>query len=170
MLTEEMITRKERQQEWKNRRTIYSCSDCHICMVKLVKKPMLEAIDKLASGEGGIKDKVKVLLSLRQVLKDFNRIPEPREGIHEATGLPYVWHPNSITLIRLRDEFFTHPRLAESRLSLMRTFINFVIILYDYDPPYRMMIDWWAAQLQIQNWRYDIPITVIDHHWRWWRE
>lgn len=91
-----------------------------------------------------------------------DKFPEPTK---ENT-----WHPNSHRLIEIRDEFFKHCFLHESKLKILRAGINFAIVIYDYDPPYRMMIDWWAKQLKIQNWNYDMPITITGRNWSWWKE
>jgi hypothetical protein len=100
------------------------------------------------------------LLTLINLFAD--KFPEPTK---ENT-----WHPNSHTMIDIRDEFFRHCHLDKRRNSVLRAVINFVIVMYDYDPPYRMMIDWWAKNLEFQNWRHDIDIKVIDYKWDWWDE
>lgn len=91
-----------------------------------------------------------------------SKLPEPTK---ENT-----WHPNSHNLIEIRDEFFKHCFLEEARLKLIRVIFNFVIIIYDFDPPWRMMIDWVREEANKKEWKpkgYGMN-TLPD--WRWWHE
>jgi hypothetical protein len=90
------------------------------------------------------------------------RFPEPTK---ENT-----WCPNSHTLIDIRDEFFRWCHLDKRRNRVLRAIINFVIVMYDYDPPYRMMIDWWVEQIEAKKWRHDVPIKVTDYKPFWWHK
>lgn len=156
--------RDARVAEVARRQTIFSSYAIQQRMINEIKAPLTEATAVLTNPASGYGIKLKALMKLRTVDKAFQQFPEPTK---ENT-----WHPNSHRIIEIRDEFFQHSYgLSAQRLKLLRTGINFVIIIYDYDPPYRMMIDWWAKQLQIQNWRYDIPIRVGNYDWSgWWRE
>ena len=136
----EREARDRRVEEQKKRHTVFASLPYQTFMVHAIKKPLLKLVTLFA-----------------------DKFPEPTE---ENT-----WHPNSHRLIKGRDEFFKHcVGLAPERLKLLRAGINFVIVIYDYDPPYRMMIDWWAKQLKIENWDYDVPITIVNHNWSWWKE
>ncbi len=165
---EQTQLRNEKQLE---RVTVYSALPHQTFMVHGIKAPMIQSIVTIISPESSDMDRFKALLQARRVLANFEKnFPEPQHGIEPISGLPYVWHPNSHTLIDIRDEYFKHCQLEQPRLKLLRMGIDFVIIIYDYDPPYRMMIDWWAKQLKILNWRYDIPITINARDWKWWIE
>jgi len=157
----------------KERVTVYTSLPYQTFMVHAIKKPAVEAITTILSPDTSSVEKVKALLKLRKALGDFERnFPEPSSTIGDPG---YCWHPNSHILISIRDEFFTHCRLDKSndpcnRNGIIRVVINFLIVIYDYDPPYRMMIDWWAKKLDIKNWRYDIPFSTIPRKWAWWTE
>jgi hypothetical protein len=166
----EKEARDERVRQQMARQTVYTSLPYQTFMVHAIKAPMLENLMAIISPEATTQDRVKAMLRIRKILELFNdKFPEPQIEIHPETGLPYVWHPNSELLIKYRDEFFTHCHLGGMREKFLRMGINFLIIIYDYDPPYRMMIDWWAERL-IQGWRLDIPITVHPHAWAWWTE
>ncbi len=155
--------RNARVELQKQRMTIFTSLPYQTFMVHAIKAPAIESLMLLISPEAGKADKFKALLQLRKALKAFDeKFPEPTE---ENT-----WHPNSHRLIRIRDEFFKHCHLDESRQKLLRLGTNFVIVIYDYDPPYRMMIDWWARMLEIQNWDFDVPLSTIKRNWEWWHE
>lgn len=152
------------------RQTVYASLPYQTFMVHAIKKPALEYLMTLISPEAKAGDRVKALFRLRKVAELFgSKFPEPVDGIHPETGLPYIWHPNSRLLIKTRDEFFTHCKIGGAREQFIRLAINFLIILYDYDPPYRMMIDWWAVRL-IKDWKLDVPVTVHGYNWGWWKE
>ena len=131
-------------------------------MINDVKAPAMEAFVLLLSPEAGVTGKLGALLKLRRALKGFEQFPEPTK---ENT-----WNPNSHRLIELRDEFFQHCHLGGGRNRFLRLGINFLIIIYDYDPPYRMMIDWWAKKLGLQNWEHGIPVKLVQTNWPWWKE
>jgi hypothetical protein len=146
----------------RRRQTVYTSCEWQERMIREVKGPVVAAVECLMNPEAGYGEKARRLLSLRRALMAFKEFPEPVKG--------NTWHPNSHVLIEIRDEFFRHCRLGEGRNTLFRLFINFIIILYDYDPPYRMMIDWWAFHLKLRNWNYDTPVRVHGRLWGWWAE
>jgi hypothetical protein len=165
----EKEARDERLKQQQERITVYSSLPYQTFMVHAIKAPVVEGVFTIFSPTANKAQKTQAMLKAYRGLKAFeDKFPEPQHGNEPTTGLPYAWHPNSHALIDLRDEFFKHCHLNDGRCRLLRTFINAVIIIYDYDPPYRMMIDWWAQQLNIQNWRFDMPVTVVNHNWEWW--
>lgn len=166
----EQEARDERVRLQKQRMTLYGSLPYQTFMVHAIKAPLMEGIGILTNPAASQTQKIRALYKIRKALKAFEKnFPEP--SLTAKEGEPgYCWHPNSQRLIALRDEFFTHCKLGGSRDKLMRLGINFVIVIYDYDPPYRMMIDWWADKLQMKNWKFDIPVTVHGHSWWWWTE
>ncbi len=152
-------------EQQKKRLTVFAELPHQTFMVHGIKAPAIESLMVLISPASGSADKVKALLRLRRVLKDFERnFPEPtREN---------TWHPNSWIMIDIRDRFFRDHciGLSAERLKTMRLGINFFIIIYDYDPPYRMMIDWWAKQLDIKNWDYQASAPLFPRNWPWWKD
>ncbi len=154
--------RDARVAEVQRRQTIYASYEWQKKMIDDIKAPLMEGIIKLLNPVCGAKEKLGALLKLRRAAQSLAGFPEP---VKDNT-----WHPNSHRMIEIRDEFFKHCQLDEGRRRFIHLIIDFIIILYDYDPPYRMMIDWWAKQLDIKNWRYDVPVTVVKHDWSWWQE
>lgn len=158
----EREARDKRVEQQKKRQTVYTV-EYQTYFVNYIKEPIFENLAIVVSPVSSRAEKFKALIHIRRISEDFTRnIPEPTK---ENT-----WHPNSHRLIEWRDEFFRHCYLEHVRLRYLRLIINFVIIIYDYDPPYRMMIDWWAKQMKIQNWNYDVPVTINAHNWQWWKE
>lgn len=82
-----------------------------------------------------------------------------------------TWHPNSHHLIDLRDEFFRHCFIPnEERIKLLRIIFNFVIVIYDYDRPYRMMMDWCKEQLDRKQWAPRESEQPTKCNFNWWKE
>ncbi len=121
-------------------RTIFSSLPMQIFMIHAIKKPLMVVAGLI-----------------------LDKMPTPTK---ETT-----WHPNSHNLIDLRDDFFTHcVGLAEERLRVIRCVFNFVIILYDFDPPWRWMMDFVLEKALLKEWKprgfeYD---WVKNYHW--WKE
>jgi hypothetical protein len=171
MVNEWQRARDKRVEEAKKRQTVYSSFDYQKVMIEDIKRPMLESLMVILSPESSKTGTLKALLNLAKVLNKFeSSFPEPQRGIHPETGLPYIWNPNSKRLIEYRDEFFSHCKLGGIRERILRAGINFIIIIYDYDPPYRFMIEWWAKKLEIKNWNHDIPPKVVNYKPFWWIE
>lgn len=102
----------------------------------------------------------KPLLEVARLI--LSKLPEPTK---ENT-----WHPNSHNLIEIRDDFFEHCFLGEDRRIFIRTVFNFVIIIYDFDAPWRMMIDWCIEEWRKKDWKpkgYGMD-KIPD--WRWWHD
>ena len=150
--------RDKRVEEAKKRQTVFSSYEWQHRMVEEVKGPALEGLMDILSSNYG--RRLGGLLKLRRAMQAWVDFPEPTK---ENT-----WHPNSHRLIDIRDDFLSLCQLDEKHIRFIRLAINFIIVLYDYDPPYRMLIDWWAKKLGMTNWDYSIPITVVGHNWKWW--
>jgi len=129
-------------------------------MIHKVKAPAIKAILTIIDPSSSKAEKAGALLKGYRAAKSLGQFPEPTK---ENT-----WNPNTHRLINTRDEFFRHCHLDEKRRKVLRLGINFIIIMYDHDPPYRMMIDWWAKQLKVQNWECDIPYKLVGYNWPWW--
>jgi len=170
MVNEWQRARDERLREANRRKTVYSSFDYQKVMIEDIKRPLLENLMIILSPDSSKSDILKALLNLMKVLRRFEKYPEPQRGIHPETGLPYVWNPNSLRLIELRDEFFSHCKLGGLRERILRAGINFIIIIYDYDPPYRFMLEWWIEKLEPKHWNRHIPVKVVDFKPFWWIE
>ena len=118
-----------------------------------VKAELLRAITMWSSPNRI--DKVKAIPMFRAVYKNINLLPEPT--------IENTWHPNSHALIKVRDEFFSRCGLGTPRQQLIRSVFNLAIMIYDYDRPYRDLIDWAKQELD-RDWkpRGDQDITPAD--------
>ena len=120
-----------------------------------IKANLLAAVSTIASSDKSKVAKLRAVNTLRGLAKDIDKLPEPTEAT--------TWHPNSHALIRVRDEFFSRCGLGTPRQQLIRAVLNFVIMIYDYDRPYRDLIDWAKQELD-RDWkpRGDQDITPAD--------
>lgn len=123
----------------------------------------MSAILVLASPTTSLFAKIKAIFQVIGSYRALNDLPEPT--------FENTWHPNSHRLIELRDEFFKHcVGLGTPRLKFMRAFINFIIIMYDYDRPYRDMMDWAKEALEKKGWDARGSQDLIAAHWPYWKE
>jgi hypothetical protein len=124
-------------------RTIYSSLPMQIFMIHAIKKPLMAVAGLI-----------------------LDKIPEPTK---ENT-----WHPNSHNLIDIRDDFFTHMEtdksLASERLKIIRCVFNFIIILYDFDPPWRWMIDYVKDEAFKKKWEPRGYEDTWSKNYTWWKE
>lgn len=102
--------------------TIFSSLPVQVYMIHNIKNPILSG------------DRHKILVGLRNI----DKLPEPTT---ENT-----WHPNTINLLNLRDWFFGQWYIMLICLippvkRTLKRIIKFVIILYDFDPPWRWILD-----------------------------
>ncbi len=92
----------------------------------------------------------------------LNKLPEPTKD--------NTWHPNSHNLIDIRDAFFKHCILGGDRERFIKAVFNFVIILYDFDPPWRWMIDFVKDMALKMEWKPRGYEDTWTEHYTWWRE
>ena len=90
-------------------------------------------------GRYGAAEKLKIAWSLKKALPLLDEIPEP--------DLENCKYANSKRLVQIRDEFFEHLRFGDERLIALRTIINWAILMYEYDKPYRHLMDWWLEKI-----------------------
>jgi len=120
-----------------------------------VKALLLQGMDSLQSGHS-----LKALISLKKAFDIFRELPEPTK---ENT-----WHPNSHRMIEVRDWFFTKCKLDSHRLNFIRIPVNFIIDVYDYDPPYRDILDDVKVEIESKSWAPKGSLDLIAHDWKWW--
>jgi len=142
--------------------TPFAQMSCQVYMVHAIKAPLVASVNTLMSPESSKIDKLKAFNELRKLLPKFSKLPIPTK---ENT-----WHPNSHHLIDIRDEFFKRCHLDNNRLWFINTLFNFAIILYDYDRPYRMMMDWCKEQLDRKKWAPRESQSVCGWDYSWWDE
>jgi len=114
-------------------KTIYSSLPVQVYMIHAIKKPILQSI-----GRGNLRTKLKAFRTIAAALKSIDKLPEPTP---ENT-----WHPNTHNLLLLRDWFLKHwfirlLCLAPPVKRLFHRVTKGIIILYDFDPPWRSIMD-----------------------------
>jgi len=140
--------------------TIYSTIPMQIFMINSIKKPIIDAVETLSSSDASKIDKVKAARKLWKAVHLISKMPEPT--------LESTWHPNSHNLIRLRDWLFERCFLGQKRMGLIRRLMNFVIILYDFDPPWRWVMDSLKDKAFEMEWK---PKGYEDIRvYEWWKE
>lgn len=100
---------------------------------------------------------------LMAIAKVINKVlPEPT--------VDNTWHPNSHRMIQIRDEFKKNCTLSADRVNLIVTGMNFAIMMYDFDRPYRDMMDWAKDRLDELGWTPRGSLDLIGADWPWWNE
>lgn len=96
------------------------------------------------------------LVTMLNVVAD--RLPEPTK---ENTI-----QPNSHILIDIRDEFLDRLEgdVLKSRSKPLRAIFNLFITIYEYDEPYRQLIDWIVSELRLAGWLSSKPDRKIWKH------
>lgn len=92
-----------------------------------IKAPLLEGLWRLSPR------------LIATAFRNIDKLPEPCLG--------NTWHPNSHRLIALRDRLYKK-FLILRLMHFIRTGMNFLIIVYDYDHPYRDMVDFCIDMLR----------------------
>lgn len=113
-----------------NHLTIYSSLPMQVYMIHAIKAPILASV-----GKGNLKTRFQ---TIAKSLKAIDKLPEPTA---ENT-----WHPNTHNLLLLRDWLFAHWFIRLICLippvkRLLRRITKGVVILYDFDPPWRWVLD-----------------------------
>ncbi len=143
-------------------RTVYFSLAMQLYMTETIKKPLLHAIGVLFSKDSSRIQKAKALKILWDVFEAMKGLPEPTK---ENT-----WHPNSHNLIDLRDWLFEHCNLNLLRMGLIRRVINFVIILIDFDPPWRWIFDSLREKAMKMEWKPRGWNDTWKGTYAWWKE
>jgi len=92
----------------------------------------------------------------------LHQMPEPT--------IENTWHPNAHRMITVRDEFKVNCSLPPERKDTILAMMNFAIMLYDYDPPYRDLMDWAKERIDELGWEPRFSMNLIAHNWKWWNE
>lgn len=166
----------------KKKLTIYDTIPMQIFFIKNIKEPLenivltltlfglnrvqrviiavLIAIIMIVMGKG--KYLPKIAWMPQKILRSLEGIPTPTK---EDT-----YCPNTHILIDAEREYFKHFYHEQDRARFMRAFFKFLIILYYYDLPWRLKIDWVLRFLHNQSWIEPTYPDNIKNAWRWWRE
>jgi len=84
-------------------------------------------------------------------------LPEPTEENCERQ--------NGKTLCRIRNEFFRRLQLSKTHTRVLRAILNFGIVMYEHDSPYRQMMDWCKEKLDKELWEPRPPHTPDIQMW-----
>ncbi len=142
-------------------KTVYFSLAMQMYMNVTIKKPALQGIAVLF-GESSKVDKLKAAKMLWDAFQAIEGLPEPTK---ENT-----WHPNTHQLIELRDWLFERCFLGKLRMGFIRRVMNFLIILYDFDPPWRWIFDSVREQACSQEWKPRGFSDTWRNDYGWWRE
>ncbi len=152
--------------------TIYSTIPMQIFMMNSIKKPILEAMEIIFEQDDSKLGKLKKVRAARRLWKAvhlISKMPEPSLEAKEGES-GYCWHPNSHNLIILRNWLFERCFLSKQRMGLIRRLMNFVIILNDFDPPWRWVIDSVKDEALKMKWESRGYEDVRTESYNWWRE
>ena len=142
--------------------SIYDELPTQILIIEEIKKPLLEGIAVIFDPTTRRKGKLKAAIGIYRALKAVSKLPEPT--------IEETWHPNCHNLIKLRDDLLLQLNLGKLRMGFIRNIFNFVIILYNFDPPWRWIIDSVKDQALEMEW---IPRGFSDD-WKddydWWQD
>ena len=149
--------------------TIYSTIPMQIFMMNSIKSPILESVETLSSSDASKIDKIRAARKLWKAIQLISKMPEPSLKAKEGES-GYCWHPNSHNLIILRDWLFERCFLTPARMGLIRRLMNFIIILNDFDPPWRWVIDSVKDKALTMEWKSRGYEDVRTETYAWWRE
>lgn len=145
------------------KKTIYSSLPVQVFMIHAIKAPIMEAVYSLFfNPKATFTEKAKALRKLWKAYQAFQKIPEPTK---ENT-----WHPNSHNLIDLRDTLFYHLQLGDDRWRVIKSIFNFVIILNDFDPPWRWIMDSVKDMALKMEWKPRGYEDTWSKNYHWWKE
>jgi len=143
-------------------RTIYSSVPVQIFIINSIKQPMLDGVEVIFNPDASKITKLRAANQLWKAFQAMSKLPEPT--------VENTWHPNSHILIGLRDWLFERCFLSEKRNGFIRRLFNFVIILYELDPPWRWVIDSLKDEAFKKKWKLrGYQDTWIDKY-TWWRD
>ncbi len=120
-------------------KTTYYAGAMQFYMTNEIKSPVIVAVGTLFDHDSNKLQKLKALAKLLKALKAMVGLPEPQCKDPDAPG--YCWHPNAQNLIDLRDWLFERLHLDAMRMNLIKRVMNFVIILFAFDTPWRWIFD-----------------------------
>lgn len=141
-----------------NQKTIYFSIPVQTFITLNIKQPILEAVRNIFASP--LWNKLVAIWYLWKAYKAIAYLPEP--------NLENTWHPNTRNHIYLRDWLFKRCFLDKLRMTFIRRLMNFVIILYDFDPYWRWIIDSVREEIVKLNWEkrgYQDNLT-----YKWWQE
>ena len=143
-------------------KTIYYSLGMQLYMTETIKKPLMQAIENLFAPDASRMRKLKALKLLWDVFEATKGLPPPTK---ENT-----WHPNTHHIIDLRDWLFKRCHLNATRMGFIQRIINFVIILYDFDPPWRWIFDSLHEEAMKKDWKPRGFNDTWKDTYGWWED
>lgn len=138
--------------------TIFGRDDVQKTIIFRVKAPLVKAMNLLSRGRLHLSEVIFILRTLWAVKRIIDKeLPDPTQD--------NTWHPNTRILLDLQDYILGHVRLTPDRVNLLRVVSKFIIIVYDFDTPYRQMIDRCVERLKQSDWKLE-PNTPSPRFWK----
>ncbi len=142
--------------------TVYSTVPMQLYMIHNIKAPIVDSVETICNPDAGKIDKLRAAAKLWKAFQAISKMPEPM--------IENTWHPNSHNLIMLRDWLFKRCELNDKRMGLIRRLMNFVIILYDFDPPWRWVMDSLKDEALKMEWKPKGYEMKAGNEYAWWKE
>ncbi len=144
-------------------KTVYYSLGMQLYMTETIKKPVMRATAIIFDPKCPKWQKLKAMKMLWDAFEAAQGLPEPTK---ENT-----WHPNSCNLIDLRDWLFQRCHLdTDTRMNLIRRIMNFVIIIYDFDPPWRWIFDSLREEAMKKDWKPRGFDDTWKESYKWWED
>jgi hypothetical protein len=140
--------------------TLYDNIPMQGLFTEKIKKPLLEGIEEVFSG-----NPVKVPIGITKLAKVISHISE-----FPAPSLEDAWNPTTKNLIIIRDWLMERLDLHKQRKGFVQRIFNIAIIITHYDHPWRYIIDKTREKAFELEWK---PAGYKDgwRGWyRWWHE
>jgi len=141
-----------------NQKTIYFSIPVQAFITLNIKQPILEAVKDIFGSP--FWRKFIAIWHLWKAYKATAYLPEP--------NAENTWHPNTRNHIYLRDWLFERCFLDKLRMSFIRRLMNFVIVIYDFDPYWRWIID--SVREEIKKLKWEKRGYQDNRIYEWWRE
>jgi len=137
--------------------TIFGRSDIQAMIVHDIKLPLVRAVNRLITTPTLYQFifAVRVLWTVYRLVA--NKLPEPTKA--------NTWHPNTHRLIDVRDYALAHIRLTAPKKRFLSVVSKFIIMVHDYDTPYRPMISKCVELLIASGWEH-----MEEPDKRFWKE
>ena len=142
--------------------TVYSTVPMQLFMMHVIKAPIIGSIEAIFNPDTSKIDKLRAASKLWKAFQAISKLPEPT--------LENTVHPNAHNLIILRDWLFARCLLDKGRLGLIRRLINFTIILIEFDPPWRWILDSLREEAFKMKWQPRGYDRNGETKYDWWKE
>lgn len=140
--------------------TIYDNIPMQALFTEKIKKPLLEGVEEVFSG-----NPIKIPIGVTKLAQVLSRISEfPIPTLEDA------WNPTTKNLIIIRDWLIKSLELNKQRMGFVQRVFAIAIIITHFDHPWRFIIDKTREKAFSLDWK---PAGYKDdwQEWyRWWNE